>query len=226
MVRCIFLLLAFLPSAYSYAYVNPIVECVDIAEDTGTTFEVCGIYEGFGPSPAMLENGTTVYLGGYGTNYTIIQGLEAGTDTTAVNVPAEAYTGIGIYVYRDDNDACNVTVTLRGSGQEDCQACSYCGNETYSADCTNLENGRDVNCESTTSIFFPLTAAALEVVTASNQTTNSSSEPPSLSPKEEAAPSDQTPPTAPTGTSSAVKISDGLIFLIGCTASLFVSLKC
>jgi hypothetical protein len=163
------LLLAwFLPqAAHSSAFFSPTVECVSITggdvddSTTTSTFEVCGIYDGFGPSPAQFPDGTIVYIGGYGTTFTILQGLEEGTDTS-IDGFAAADTGIEIYVYRNDNGACNVTVTI-ADVPENCSTCNYCGNETYySADCTNVENGRNVvECESTTSIFFPLTAAAL-----------------------------------------------------------------
>jgi hypothetical protein len=216
-----FLLLAFLPSAYSYASQTAIVECVDIAEDTGTTFEVCGIYSAFGPSPAQLENGTTIYIGGYSNDYTIVQGLEAGTDTSSGNISASVYPGIEISVFRDDADICGVTVTAPGStDKEACSTCTYCGNETYSADCTNLENGRDVNCESTVSIFFPLTAEALKVDASSSATT------PTLSPNEVVDSSDDPPGEANStlnndSTSSAGR-SNSLIYLIGCVAALLL----
>jgi hypothetical protein len=41
-----------------------------------------------------------------------------------------------------------------------CSSCSYCGNNTMSADCTNLQYGRVATCEPLSPLFFPFLSSA------------------------------------------------------------------
>jgi hypothetical protein len=45
-----------------------------------------------------------------------------------------------------------------------CASCSYCGQETITADCTNLQHGRQVECEAVEPLFFPLKAETFYTV--------------------------------------------------------------
>jgi hypothetical protein len=52
-----------------------------------------------------------------------------------------------------------------------CQSYSYCGNDLYSADCTNLRYGRNVDCEPAYEIFFPFTSGAASNLVVAKPTT-------------------------------------------------------
>jgi hypothetical protein len=122
--------------------------------------KVCATAMYTSPSPAMLENGTTFYIGGYSTTYTIVKGLDEG-EMFDGNPIYDA--GITIDVIRDDSDACTISVMLNGNTTK-CTRCKYCGDESYKADCSNVKYGRMMNtCESAEEedVFFPLTAMAL-----------------------------------------------------------------
>jgi hypothetical protein len=155
------LLLMRIKGVYAALAVDNVVFCSDIVPVDSPSFEVCATATYATPSPAAFSNGTVVYLGGYYSTYTITQGLNAGDETTGS--PSE-YSGIDVTVFRDDNDTCEISVSVDGETTK-CTSCKFCGSDSYSADCTNLKNGRSFDiCESTAPdfIFFPLTAAALE----------------------------------------------------------------
>jgi hypothetical protein len=143
------------------AFINPIVECSTIK---GTaTFQACATAYFYTPSPAVVQ-GKPTYLGGYRSDYSITLGLKEGTDTTKLSKAEtdKAYSnGITVSVERDDNDKCKVTVGIKGKSTV-CKSCTYCGNDKYTADCTNLKNGRAPKCESaaTTQVYYPLSVAA------------------------------------------------------------------
>ena len=157
-VVCLLFLTKSVHAAESFTNV---VFCADTVPVDSPSFEVCATAYYASPSPAEFPNGTVVYVGGYYTTYTITQGLKEGDEPTGS--PNE-YTGIEITVHRDDYDACDVSVTVDKKTTQ-CNQCNYCRNDAYSVDCTNVENGRSFDvCESTASdsIFFPLSAVALE----------------------------------------------------------------
>lgn len=158
--RTVFLLAAFsLPSAViSEVWFNPTVTCDSIPGRYGTSFEVCGVSAGSGPSPVDLEDGTTIYLGGFSTTFMITKDVEEGSHLGLL----ESNLGIEVEVQRDDDDSSSVTVTTPKS-TEKCTSSSYCGNDKYSADCTNLKHGREVKCESAApmDVFFPMNAWAV-----------------------------------------------------------------
>jgi hypothetical protein len=145
------------------AYQNNVVFCSDIVpSDESNSFEVCATAYYFTPSPFALENGTTGYAGGYTNGYTIVQGIEDGEEETG---NTEENTGIQITVSRDDLNVCTVSVIVKEGGADTkCTSCSYCGNDAYKANCTNIQNGRMLDiCESAGEdvVFFPLTIDAL-----------------------------------------------------------------
>jgi hypothetical protein len=114
---------------------------------------LCGTAEFYSPSPAALENGTTFYIGGYSYIYHFYPaGLEGADLTGTAN-----YTEVAIG--RDDSNVCT-GISVDGTN---CTRCVFCGNETFTADCTNIPNGRLAVCESVAypSLYFPLTDAAI-----------------------------------------------------------------
>ena len=140
------------------------VFCTDI-QALGKT--VCGIGYFTSPSPAALEGGETIYIGGWSDFYQI---------TNAANET----TGIEITTILSDEKVCQVLVKYPEKMEpESCGSCKLCGNETtlYSADCTNLLYGRMVDCESssgaTGEIYFPLTVEALKEETTTTGGMNS-----------------------------------------------------
>ena len=185
----VLLLAVVLPqSAHSFAEFNPLISCTDIeimdmengSAGEAETVRVCSPYEIYGPSPIFIENATgefNEYSGGWDHYFTIYnasaEGLEEGFSE---NFPVEASANLKVHVRRDDDNTCqvNVTNTVDGTVQA-CNSCLYCGDHsqpvseqmscmlcgTYSADCTNLENGRMVNCESIETVFFPFTGDVL-----------------------------------------------------------------
>jgi hypothetical protein len=142
-------------NVYGAVSIDNIVFCSDIVPG------VCATASYATPSPAAFPNGTVFYIGGYYSTYTITQGLNDGDETTGD--PSEN-AGIEVTVFRDDDDKCEVSITVDGKTSK-CNSCRYCGSDSYSVNCTNLKNGRSFDvCESTVpdSVFFPLTASALE----------------------------------------------------------------
>jgi hypothetical protein len=147
--------------------ISTIVECSTIADSTnGTTFDACATWFAEGPSPAMFPNGSVVLLGQFRNEYSIVLGLKEGADTFSLSdEEREAAFGNGIIVTvqrESDGNKCEVSTKVKGDLNV-CNSCSFCGEVAYSADCTNLKNGRNVTCEATGTgdVFFPYTSLAL-----------------------------------------------------------------
>jgi hypothetical protein len=144
------------------ASINPTVFCSHIGPDSsvGAKFEVCATASFTSPSPATLGNGTTIYVGGYSSSYTIVKGLSEGEMFFG---GSENKAGIVIDVVRDDSNVCVVSLSMKGN-KTVCSKCRYCGDESFRADCSNVKYGRMMNmCESAgdDDVFFPLMATAL-----------------------------------------------------------------
>lgn len=168
-ISCLAVLAVLPRTVDSAAAFNPLVSCKTITPTDGESFEVCASFGSTTPSPAQFENGTTLELGGWSYNYNIYHPVADGAVEGDEDFPSEAYV-MNVLVTRSDAGDCNVTATPPGENMTMCSSCTYCGNETgddtlYSADCTNLENGREVECETTDVVFFPFTAAAIPNVT-------------------------------------------------------------
>jgi hypothetical protein len=151
-------ILNILPSSFVDAYweMTPVVFCNDN--------NICvGEYTTYTPSPVMreTEEDTLIYAGGWGWQYKFVDGVEGGTDTSYYNSNEmdQYFTGLQVDVeMEDDRKTCQVKV-----GGDVCNRCSNCNDPSstdgvfdvfvLSADCTNVENGRIVECE-------PLSAAA------------------------------------------------------------------
>jgi len=145
------LLLSFLPDlTNSSVSRSPYVVC-----NTITDFRVCATGRSTRPAPAQFGNGTTVYLGGFSDTFYItslefqdLQGQELPTQT--ISSSDSYYRGVvEISVSRDDNAVCkSVTVWYNITNTtSECASCTYCGDDEYSADCTNVPFGRSVTCE-------------------------------------------------------------------------------
>lgn len=162
LATCVFLF--FSPSAVqAAAWMSSIVDCSTISNSRNGTFQVCSTGSFTSPSPAVID-GETFYLGGYSYNYDIVRGLKEGTETFSLSDKAleKAYNnGIVIGVVLDDNEKCSVTITVKEKSTV-CSSCRYCGDETFSSNCTNVPKGRVVNCESTAlgEVYFPMKGAA------------------------------------------------------------------
>jgi hypothetical protein len=105
-----------------------------------------------------------------GRGYTITQGLKGGTDLTILSEAKRKKalrSGIRVQVNslgKSDGPIFNCTVTVQVQGKSSkCKACQYCGDQKFSADCTNVARGRKAQCELATSsdIYFPLQESAL-----------------------------------------------------------------
>ena len=114
------------------------------AEEGDVVRELCFSLEGYGPSPAsmVLENGTEVteYIGGYSEHYMFTDDLEGLT------------TGVE---WEDEIMAGETQPCVAHANGENCTSCMICEDGlSWSADCTNLDQGRNVDCE-TFPPFFP-----------------------------------------------------------------------
>jgi hypothetical protein len=152
----------FVMQAYSAISFDYVVICSDIVPDADTpSFEVCATAQYASPSPIQFGNGTVVYTGGYTNVYTIVQGLKEGDEPTG---SLDENAGIEVSVFRDDSGQCDVSITMDNATTK-CNSCLYCDDDSYSVDCTNIENGRSFDtCELSGQgvVFFPLIADALE----------------------------------------------------------------
>jgi hypothetical protein len=153
------------PTVQVAATIDPILRCTPVMHNSTTVFEACASAQYNTTSPAVYPNGTTVYMGGYDSIYTFYTGLNSGFNTSTLS-PAKlqaASAHVVVFVRLEDNNTCTINVTLSGV-EKSCGFCSYCGKDDYTADCTNIANGRRVNCESAaigTAVYFPLNATAL-----------------------------------------------------------------
>ncbi|GKY97162.1 hypothetical protein MPSEU_000674600 [Mayamaea pseudoterrestris] len=138
------------------AFLSTTVTCAEVdfeGEDNDPI--VCATYGGTTPSPAMLENGTTVYLGPNTYDFFFYNGLENGTDVSTLDNAADYETNVSVSVSWENVGNCTVLVN-----NEECRACSLCLDDDndmqeLSADCSNLPDGRSVECEDVF-IFYPL----------------------------------------------------------------------
>ena len=129
--------------------------------DTGSgSQDVCSTWIETSPSPTQLPNGTAIYLGPYSYLFAFWNGLKNGTDTSTLeNIADHANIELSVGVAWE-NGVCQVQL----SGNN-CTSCSICADKadpaavTLSADCTNREGGRIVECEPAF-IFYPLTSAS------------------------------------------------------------------
>jgi hypothetical protein len=151
------------------AWASNVVECSKITTGANVTFQACATTEFHTPIPSVMD-GVTTLSGGYLSSYRITQGLKKGVGVDETNEERAYRSGISIDVNRADDDSCTVTVDIKGKSTQ-CKSCKHCGNHKFTADCTNVANGRKTKCESAlgsqdagkSKIFFPLKKAALSV---------------------------------------------------------------
>jgi hypothetical protein len=145
-----FILLSLATAADAFAWSTSYVECSKVKQSTNVTFQACATTYFATPVLSTDENGKVIYVGGYRSEYRMTTGLKEGTDTTTVSETElkKAYkNGIAIQVALYDDNFCTVTVNVKSMSSE-CNSCKHCGNQKYTADCTNVANGRKVTCES------------------------------------------------------------------------------
>jgi hypothetical protein len=151
------------------AAISPIVECTTIKPSTGSSFQVCATGDWYTPGVCGGEGCDTIPQT-FGNGYDIVQGLKDGTDTSSLSEAnrKKAYSN-GIRVSVDwvtsvdkPQVFCKVNVSVKNKLTK-CKSCSYCGNNKFTSDCTNVANGRKVQCElaTPTDVYYPLTLAAL-----------------------------------------------------------------
>jgi hypothetical protein len=143
----------------SVAY-DPYLSCVNVDEDV-----FCATGDFYGPSPAMFENGTEVYSGGWGSVFTFYEGIEEGSNVFDVANTTDYETGLSTFIRREDDNSCQVGFAVDGVTTV-CPSCSYCGDDSgfYSYDCRGLQyqnlSGVIVSeCTSTgETVFFPFSS--------------------------------------------------------------------
>ena len=162
------------------AFFDPVVRCLPEYP------AICaGNTQGTSPSPAQtcnydddlqLQICTTMYIGGYSWTFDFVEGVEEGTVTSLLNKTEldKISTGLQVVVrMEDDLTTCSVTV-----GEDTCSSCSVCKSTFYifSASCTNIAMGRDVDCEPVEPLFYPLVLESddSEIITDSADATNDS----------------------------------------------------
>ena len=105
------------------------------------------------PEPPSNETCETVYLGGFGWEYTFVKGLEEGI--TDPNLIEDAKTNLVITVtLEDDETTCKVRII-----GDDCSTCSAegCDFGQIKYDCTNLNEGAESvdECVAVDEFFYP-----------------------------------------------------------------------
>ena len=90
-------------------------------------------------------------LGGYGWNYVFVRGLRQNDPLPSSDLD-EYKTGLVVDV-RLENDGLTCEVAV---GSTTCQSCVPCSVAAVSADCTNLPEGRNIECEALGPVFYPL----------------------------------------------------------------------
>ena len=89
-------------------------------------------------------------------SYTLWDGLEEGFDVTsfAAEFLKDLHRAMDITVDIPNANSCSITVD-----DTTCTSCTVCNavSRTISADCQNIPNGREINCESVSPFYYPLT---------------------------------------------------------------------
>ena len=179
--------------------------------------ELCFSGEATGPSPVvtLFENGTkvTAYFGGYTENYIFeneLQGLVAGV------------------FWKDDDNAATESGTfpcLASANGQDCAKCTICSDGSWSADCTNLIQGRNVVCEMPDP-FFPFVSTYEYSAIGVEATTTTTTTPPGTNDEEttvrvpSASPFPGEPTTATSATKSAAASMQGVSRVSSFTTTL------
>jgi hypothetical protein len=116
----------------------------------------------------------------YSPSVAAISGMSAPLGNETELPPAAQVYWYNYTIYNPKDDAQSYVISVErsgdvlngGSGTDltecqyvavegmECASCSYCGNETMSADCTNIHLGRVVTCEPLVPLFFPFESDA------------------------------------------------------------------
>lgn len=110
-------------------------------------------------NPELCQYG---YSGGWSWEFKYVVGLPEGAPSIYEAENSEFYSGVTMkLVLDDDRTTCSVA-----ANSQNCASCEVCefiefGESTFSADCTNLQNGRQIVCEqlaylnSMDALFYP-----------------------------------------------------------------------
>mmetsp|Transcript_25297 Transcript_25297/g.47993 ORF Transcript_25297/g.47993 Transcript_25297/m.47993 type:complete len:223 (-) Transcript_25297:55-723(-) len=164
-------------------FIGVVVEAKVTRDDTVVCHpdypEICvGDVEAKQPEPTEVcpdlpneDNCTVTTAGGWMWTMRFVTGLPAGSSFLELSQTARtaALTGLEVLVtLADDEITCTIAV---GDDESFCDSCSVCTTTTtttttttdtnatgfkFSADCTNVEAGRIVECEPVLPIFYPL----------------------------------------------------------------------
>ena len=151
-------------------YAEWFVDVICLDEDPS----ICiGEREVYGPSPILSsecfdepipDDCEVTYRGGFMWISRFVTGLQEGSETYELTETEreEHFTGLEITVRMEDNYTCSVKV-----GNETCDSCTSCYDEgipyyadttstgyAFTADCTNIDNGKTVECMSAEDPFF------------------------------------------------------------------------
>jgi len=98
------------------------------------------------------------YVGTYGYSWDFVEGVpdelkNTGNESTVDATPF--LSGLSVRIEYGDGEAApaNCTVEINDVA---CSSCTICEGEGFSSDCTNIESGRMVECESTDPFYYPL----------------------------------------------------------------------
>jgi hypothetical protein len=175
------------------AAMDPIATCQVFTDSNGNSQDVCATYAAYTPSPSQLANGTVQYVGPYSYMFYFWNNITNGTDTSKIH-DAPAGSSNNSSNTTTITHATNLTVSVSWENStcmvqvssQNCSSCSLCNDTTatnssgnmamttLSADCSNLPNGRAVDCQPAF-IFYPLVVDTGSGSLGSNSTGSSSS---------------------------------------------------
>jgi len=183
-------------------------QCTDFAfPDDDVVRELCFSVEVIGPSPAMmtLPNGTeyTQYVGSSSESYLFENDLMGLTT---------------VVTWEGDTEDCVAT-----ANGEDCLSCTLCDNGSLSADCTNLDQGRNVECSENSLLYFDSNAVPYPFFpflstfeyTAGSNTTLPAAGSPAASPVAETSAPTSSVATPSGSTSAAAHLQKGWLATVG-----------
>jgi hypothetical protein len=127
------------------------INCSFITYGKDTSFEVCYTAELELVNEVAFENqGESPELQHFVYKYNV-----NGKNDSPVRIELSVEFLYENYFEKDVN-RCDVSID-----EEFCQSCSYCGDDEYSVDCSNIPKGRITECEPSLPIFFPLVEDSL-----------------------------------------------------------------
>jgi hypothetical protein len=206
-------------SADAAAGINPIVACETFTLLCGPSQDVCFTTEFETPSPGFNdETNVEEYVGYFINTYQIVQNVDEGTDTFEAPLTNDQKAG-RIVITRDVDNVC----TWVQINDEFCASCSTCeetdadGGPLFSANCTNVTNGKEVFCEGLEPLFYPLQLVGTNGTDMGNiaepPEPGNMTEPPEPPPGNgtAATPAPETTPTAPVAAPTSINAASNAV---------------